>query len=257
MLKAIKKVMTKATPRRPATSTGPVPAETTHTLLTFDCGHYQIIEDDGGFIELTKLTVVSPETALKDLSRFATTKCISAECRCSRESCQPGVSWKSWRGRAEQDVADVAEILDASFLQYFLFGKKYHKIPFSHRALFAQDADCALAHEQYAISSKPRTIDPFFDPWTLALDNVNLAKVLLMDQCTLSDVKDAFAELNEARSEIGVIVGKLHELHYAIATMEEDVISGDADRWNNDGLPKRGVLACVETKRRWMARMAL
>lgn len=237
----------------PYASPDAVSTDPTYCLVSYSCGHYLIVQGSASEININQLPEVSEVTALNDLKRLPTHKHIALPRRCARDTCAASSSWSSWKPRTLRYVVDLTEVLKALANQYYMLGFKYHKIPFSRRVRFAGRVDCALAHEQYAISSTPREQDPFFEPWLLAQEFVGYSKDLLTADSALSEVREACLELNSARQLIGILVRQLRELEVAVSMMES-CVARDESAEAYDDLPTKGNFAALQAKSRWRTR---
>lgn len=114
----------------------------------------------------------------------------------------------------------------SSFVTLLNLSIRYHNLVPAARAKFAFDADCQLAHRQFAIEKRHWKLDPFFEPLRKMRKHVEKADVLIQSiECpSRQALMEILRELNMARAYYYVpIMDQQEELVKGVQKLEHAV----------------------------------
>ena len=193
------------------------------------------------------------QTAEDDLANVATDRHVSSQKNCPR--CQEPVGVSFWRTRAKEGVSKLRLLQAGSKQMYLETGAQYWALDFSQKAKYAHEATCALAHEQFWISTTPRSEDPLFAPIDEILRLCDQADAILKTSKTHWEVKQAFVQINNARAHVGSIIGPLGSLLDGVELMATAKSRSSENKVSDEGLPSRETMVCITKAMSWFRRM--
>jgi len=193
------------------------------------------------------------ESADNYLANIETNLHVACQKHCPK--CQEPVSVSFWRNRTISAINTLRYLQAGSKQMYLETGAKYCALDFSQKAKYAHDTRCAPAHDQFWFSKTPRHEDPFFAPMNQILRLCDRAEGILKTSKTHWEVKQAFVLINNARANVGRVIGPLSALLDGVELMAGAKNRRAEGKYTDDGLPSRESIVSIPKAMTWFQRM--